>query len=165
MTTDEAIASLRKQQGLLAAPKLQSALTATRDDYTAQVNRSFAGACDPDGTPWDAINYRVVPPPPLEVTGALHDSVLADIMAATITDATLATDGGNLVDYAAEQQYGMEYDPPKRVKHMANLVTLFVGRITWFPARPFIGLGKDTIDKAVEHGVNEMNRLLLEAWA
>lgn len=165
MTGDEAIAALDASSDLLLNPKMQDALASVVDDYMAQVAESFAGAHGPDGEPWDDIVYRATPPPPLRLTSALYDSVLSDAQSATLGDTKLETDGAQLVDYAVQQDEGLDYGYSHYVGWVSKYATVYRRYISWHPGRPFMGFGDETLELAVDHGIDLLNEQLMDAWS
>lgn len=163
LTAEEAALVTTRMASVLDNPNMEGALTSVVDDYIDQLETSFAASVDPDGNAWEPIVYREVPPPPLVLSGALHDSVIADAQAAQIGMTSFETTGAQLVSYAAEQQLGGSYSSPKYVGGAGQYAKLYQEYITWFPGRPFIGFGDALIEKAVDHGIEDLNFQLLEA--
>lgn len=164
ITAEEAGFRTARMAEILLDPNMEDALASVGDDYILQLQNSFANSVDPDEQEWEPIVYREVPPPPLVLSGELMDSVLADAQGASITRNTFETDGSVLVDYAAEQQYGMQYSSPRDVSSAAQFARLYQTTVGGFPGRPFIGFGEATLIKAEQHGVDDVNFQLLEVW-
>lgn len=164
MTTDEVIARIDRQMDLLANPDLSLALEKSKDAYADQIERSFAESVDPDGEEWEPIVYRAVPPPPLVLSGDLRDSVAADARGAVVGKMEMSTTGTALVSYAADQDQGGSYGSPRYVGDASVYATVYKRYITWFPGRPFIGFGEETLNKAVEFGEEELDRQMSEVW-
>lgn len=164
MSATEAAFAIYGQRGWLADPDYTEACNSSADAYIEQINESFDNATDPDGEPWEPIVYREVPPPPLQLSGDLRDSAVADAMNGTVTKDSFETDGSALVDYAANQDQG---GGGAYVGWVAKKygIKVYQPRIQWHPGRPFLGFGEETIEKAVEFGVEESITALLEPWS
>mgnify|MGYP001582287224 FL=1 len=165
MTADEAVEAVDAMIGVIERPDLTYAVTSTVDQYMSQMEESFNGAVDPNGEAWEPIVYRAVPPPPLDVTGALKESALSDIQTATVDKLSFATSGSNLVEYAEQQDEGTFISGRRYVGYMRKYgVTLYQDYISWHPGRPFIGMGENTLDIAAVNGAEEAVSQLLGAF-
>lgn len=167
MTPEEVSAKMLAMIGALEHPDLTQAATSVVDDYIAQINNSFDNAVDPGGGSWEPIVYRNVPPPPLELSGALRDSVIADAQSAVIDQNGMgfATTGDQLVGYALGQDEGEEFSRPRYVGWVKKYgVQVHHPYITWHPGRPFLGLGEEALEKAAEHGADELIAQTMGVW-
>lgn len=167
MTTTEVQNAIQEQINWLKNPDFKIAISSTVDDYIDQIETSFAESVDPDGQPWQAIEYRQVPPPPLMLSGELKDSVIADASAGTITETQYKTDGSALVDYADDQNFGRLNGI--RVDYVGWVakrygIKVFRQYIDGHPARPFIGFGDEVIANAVKYGVEDSIAALAKPW-
>lgn len=162
MTLTEAIAAIDNSIKILENPDLTDALEHVRDDYTAQVQHSFTASVDPDGEAWEPVHYREMPPPTLVLTGTLRDATIADAQGAAINKTTMETAGALPIHWSAMENGGNRtVYVGWAARHGAKLNYHWIN--SW-AARPFLGFGEATLDKAVDHGVNDLNEQLLGVW-
>lgn len=168
MTAAEASGKIRSMIQAIQSPDLTLAVTSVIDEYISQIEESFASASGPDGEPWEPIVYRDVPPAPLELSGALKESVIADAHGAVIDQNGMgfSTTGDQLVEYALGQDQGQVFSRGVYVGWVQKKygVKVHMKTITWHPGRPFLGFGEETLDAAAEYGAEEAAAQAMGVW-
>lgn len=144
MTTSDAVDKMELSESILNSPKMQTALDMVKEDLGKQAELSFAMKADPDGELWPVRKHEYGHPL-LVKTGLMYLSVGDQINAGVVTETelTLPDDDSVLPEYTKFQEHGTPI----------------------IDARPFLGFGEVTLDDAVAHGIDELTRQLLEAWA
>lgn len=142
MTAEEAALATSRMADIVDAPQMQPALRLVQAELGRQEETSFEQKIDPDGEPWPERKHEY-PWPMLVKTGFLYLSVGDQVHDAMITATELELPANSTVlpTYAEAQDQGTDKIDP----------------------RPFLGFGQETIASAVEIGIEEINRQLLEA--
>lgn len=157
MTVDEANAEIDAMIEAMRNPDFSEALNQVRNGLVQQTEDSFSESVDPDGEPWEPLGYRTSGGPPLVLTGELAKSAVDEAMSAAISGNELKTDGSQLVHYAANMNYEEYFSPTLYVGWVAYnppYPTVVKKRISWHPAREFIGFGDPLVDQSVEWGLD-----------
>src|SRR5262245_58429392 len=129
MDKTQAALALAETVDALVNPDLSKALKLAQDDLGEQAEESFREKVDPDKEPWEPAKYEYGWP--LEVrTGFMYLTVGDQVNEAVIGNnlMELPDDDAALAEYAGYQDEGVPGN---------NL-----------PARPFLGFGQETLDKA-----------------
>lgn len=142
MSPEQAVHALGETLKILEQPDLTKALEQVRLDLGKQQEHSFASKTDPDGEAWTPPK-RDYGNPLLVRTGLMYLSVGDQVDGATIDKTVLALpEDDSLPEYTKYQDRGTDL----------------------IPARPFLGFGQATLDRAQEHGTAELNEQLLGVW-
>ena len=163
MTPQEAADAMLATIHAIEHPDLSEALQACKEEYQVQLERSFNESVDPDGEAWAPLQYRDEPPPPLDVTHALKESVLMEAAHGTMDDTSVTWEGSHLVDYAIEQDEGVDYGGRHYIRQPYRRLAKKKW-IYWSPARPFLGFGEETLEKCAEHGAADAVASVLMPW-
>jgi phage gpG-like protein len=171
LTPDEAADAFEDSAKALEEPMLAIALQNVQIALGQQLQDEFTQEHDPTGDPWiQSVRARKEGGKTLVETGLLYMAAASAIAGANVGDDELSYPMfATLPEYADVHEYGAEQNPVfkrtfKAIGGVGHVEQQYVGEHD-IPARPFLGFGPDTIEKAIDFGADELTKQLLEVWS